>query len=448
MKYTLSRRNIVRIITFVTALILTLTGFAIMNYNDATTARMKLNYVYLRSIEDLSTSTDNIKTTLAKSIYCGTPEQLATVSSKLWKDSSTAKQALSTLPLSGIQIDNINRFLSQVGNYAVSVSKKSTEGEVLTLEDYVNLAALHDYSEKLSKEMWGLENKSQNGMISIANTRNKLADKNTPQPPEITEGFKSFEEGTDSYPTLIYDGPFSDHILKKESVMLKGLKEVDLLTAQKTAAAYAKVTPDKLQNKNDEGGKMPSYCFEGDNVYVSVTKAGGIVSTMLKKRDVKDMKISVNDALSTANAYLQNNGFKNVVTTYYETLDNICTINFAVLDNNVTVYTDLIKVSVAMDNGEILSMDARGYIVNHQERKMPEKIVAQQEAQKSLSPLLTVEKCKLAIIPSEGENEVLTYEFSCTSRQGQKVLVYVNAQTKIEEQILILFIQGNSVLTM
>ena len=78
---------------------------------------------------------------------------------------------------------------------------------------------------------------------------------------------------------------------------------------------------------------------------------------------------------------------------------------------------------------------------------MPEKIISAKEAQDVLSPLLTVEKVKLAIIPTGGLNEVLTYEFLCSSRNEQKVLVYVNATTAAEEEILIMYEQANSVLT-
>ena len=367
----LSTRNFVRIISFTVVGIAVLISLIIINYNNAQMATRKLNYVYLRSVEELSSSTDNIKTSLSKGIYSGTPEQLSSVATKLWRDSSTAKQALSGLPLDGVQVDNINRFLSQVGNYAISVSKKASEGEALTLDEYINLAALYDYSQKLSKELWIIENKVQNGTITFTKTKNKLDDKNTPEPPSVTEGFSSLEEGIENYPTLIYDGPFSDHILEKEPMLLKGLKEVDVNTALKTASSYAKVSPESLENKNDEAGKMPSYSFEGDGVYVSVTKAGGYVSTMMKKRDVDEAKITINDALSTANAYLLDHGYENTVTTYYETLNNICTINFAVVDDDVTVYTDLVKVSVALDNGEVCSFDGRGYIVNNQIRTCP-----------------------------------------------------------------------------
>ena len=445
----LSRRNIVRIITFSVAIITTLIVLACINMKKSENAKLKLNYVYLRNVDQLATSTDNIKNTLSKGIYCGTPEQLAIISSKLWNDASNAKQALASLPLKGTQTDNINRFLSQVGNYSVSVSKKATDGEVLTLDEYVKLAQLYDYSEVLSKQMWDLEKKAQSGLITFEETKSLLSDEKTAQPPNITEGFKSFEDGIDKYPTLIYDGPFSDHILDREPEMLKNIKTVDLSQALKTASEFTGVLSDKLKNRNDEAGKMPSYCFDdGKNTYIAVTKAGGYVSYMMKTRRVDTSKITINDALSTGTAFLLNKGYENIVTTYYETVDNICTINFAYLDGDVTVYTDLIKISVAMDNGEILTFDGRGYIVNHHNRTMPDSIISAQQAQKSLSPLLTVEKTKLAIIPTSGENEVLTYEFLCSSRKGQKVLVYVNAKTNAEEQILILFESPESVLTM
>ncbi len=447
MNLNITRRNLVRLITFAIAIIASIVALSIIYYNKAELAKRQLNNVYLRSVEELSASTDQIKNSLSKGIYCGTTDQMANIASKLWRDSSTAKIALSSLPLSGSEIDSINRFLSQVGNYAIAVTEKAKEGEGLTLEDYNNLAALYDYSEALSSQLWGMEKKIQGGLISMSYTVNTLGNTKTSDTPSITEGFTEMAEGIENYPTLIYDGPFSDHILEKEPQMLKGLKEVDVNTALNTAAQVSEITADKLVNKDDEAGKMPSYSFYGEDTNISVTKAGGYVSYMLKHRQVSEMKISVNDAIAKANAFLIKNGYENIVTTYYQTLDNICTINFAVQQNDVTIYTDLIKVSIAMDNGEILSLDARGYLINNHSRSMPEKIISAKEAQDVLSPLLTVEKVKLAIIPTGGLNEVLTYEFLCSSRNEQKVLVYVNATTAAEEEILIMYEQANSVLT-
>lgn len=447
MDFRISLRALVRIITFAVAIIAVLTVLSVRFFRDARETKLQLQYSYVRAMTELANDTDNITTTLSKGIYSGTPEMLAEFASKLWKDSSSAKESLSQIPLADIQTDKINRFLSQVGNYSVSISKKAKQGEGLTLEEYSNLATLYEFSKKLSDEMWTIEQRVQTGEMSMTKVNSSLRSKQTPNPSNVTEGFASFEEGATSYPTLIYDGPFSDHILSKEPLLIKGLKTVDVKTALAKASKCSGISTDKLENKDDEAGKMPSYCFEADGTSISITKAGGLISYMLKNRSVDEMKIKTSDAIASANAYLLKLGVKNMTTTYFENINNVSTINFASLENDVTVYTDLIKVSVALDNGEIMGFDARGYIVNHYQRKFAKPKITEHQAKSILSPLLTVEKSKLALIPSDGLNEVLTYEFTCKSRQGQTVLVYVNTSELKEEQILILMKSENGLLT-
>ena len=152
MDFRISLRALVRIITFAVAIIAVLTVLSVRFFRDARETKLQLQYSYVRTMTELANDTDNITTTLSKGIYSGTPEMLAEFASKLWKDSSSAKESLSQIPLADIQTDKINRFLSQVGNYSVSISKKAKQGEGLTLEEYSNLATLYEFSKKLSDE--------------------------------------------------------------------------------------------------------------------------------------------------------------------------------------------------------------------------------------------------------------------------------------------------------
>ena len=70
-----------------------------------------------------------------------------------------------------------------------------------------------------------------------------------------------------------------------------------------------------------------------------------------------------------------------------------------------------------------------------------------EQARQSVSSVLTVESTRLALIPTSGQNEVLTYEFLCSSSTGDKVLCYVDTQTGAEEQLLILLQTPNGMLT-
>lgn len=435
---TLKKRTLVRIISYVVAIILVLAirNCQLMSRNTATSNA--LNQTYQRAVEDLSACADSITNTLSKEIYCGTPEMLQKLSIKLWNESNNAKIALSQLPVEEVSLENTYKFLSQVGNYALSISKKTDNGELLTNDEYENLNKLYELSKEFSDSMWTLEN-NQSYL--------KSGDFMDISQVELSDGFKEMEEGFEDFPSLIYDGPFSDHILEKEPEMLKNQDEVTEKYALERASKVAQINQSQLEPTEGEQGKMPSYVFEGDGVTVAITKNGGFVSYMLKSRSVKSTSISVNKAQNNAVDYLLTLGIENMKVTYYECYNNVMTINFASKQDDILCYTDLIKVSVALDNGEIIGFDARGYIVNHYLRKFPEITVSEKNAQAKLSPLLTVKKTQLALIPTDSKGEVLCHEFLCTSTDNNEILVYIGVESGIEEDILILFKSENGVLT-
>lgn len=443
----LSSRGIAKLVSFFLAISAVLAVISYQNYLKSEQLQMQLNYSYTLAITELTTSADSITSTLSKTLYSGTPEMLEKLSTQLWRDASIAKSALSQLPVSDLQLEQTNRFLSQIGNYALSISKRTSNGEELSLEDYAKLATLYDFSKTLSQELWSLEKKVQSGMVSLLPSAIAMSNEATSSPPSVFEGFSSLEEGFSNYPTLIYDGPFSDHILEKTPELTKNLAEVDENTALNKASECSGIAPESLTLSCDEDGKMPSYCFISEDTAIAITKQGGFISYMLKTRNVNEKNIEAKDAVLIAEDYLLKLGITDMKSTYYETLDNICTINFACYLDETVIYTDLIKVSVALDDGEIMGIDSRGYIVNHREREKFPTVMTSETARQKLSPLLNVEKESRALVPTSGENETYTFEFLCTDRQGKKVLVYINPLTGAEEQILILLETPDGILT-
>lgn len=440
----LSRRAVVRLITFAIAIVAVLGFNAYDNNRKVEELTRTIHYSYQRAIEDLATSVDNIQTTLSKGMYASSPEMMSDLSVKLWADSNAAKTTLSQLPIGELNLESTYKFLSQVGDYSQSLSKKVADGDELTDEEKENVKKLHGYSEKLSEDMWEMQSQMQQGLISF-DTAKSLMNNAKENQPDVKDGFKGFEDQFESYPTLIYDGPFSDHILQKKPELTKGKENV---SREKALDKALKATGLKtLEDDEDEGGKMPSYSFKGENTNVSVTKKGGLLSYMIKSREVLEENISTKEAKKKAEEYLKHLGIENMKSTYHETLYNSCTINFAAMDGDVTLYTDLIKVTVALDNGEILGFDARGYIVNHHERDLEKPKISGQEAREKVSPTLEIKDSKLALIPTQGLNEKLTYEFKCTDKEGKNILVYINAMDGKEEQILILIISEDGMLT-
>ena len=85
--------------------------------------------------------------------------------------------------------------------------------------------------------------------------------------------------------------------------------------------------------------------------------------------------------------------------------------------------------------------------MNHTARQFDEPKISEDEARKSVSPLLQVMSSKRAVIPTSYETEQDTYEFHCKSESGQEFLVYIDTETGFEDDILILLYSDNGILT-
>ncbi len=444
----LSRRSLIRLASFATALVITLAGFTIYGYIMAYRYRTQLEYTYSRALDELSNYLDNINFTLQKELYANTPVQIDELAASLWRDSGSAKNCLAQLPTNDSQIDNIYRFLSQVGDYSLSLSKKNALGGGISEEERNGLQSLSNYATNLSGKVSNMQAEINAGRMWIGEVRRAIE---SGQQPEQKGGFSSnltkLNQAVTDYPTLVYDGPYSDHIMRQKPKLLENAKQVTREAARATAAAYMGIKKENLKDYGEENSVTPAYLFAQEGNTVAVTKAGGYVLYMQKSRNIDDEKLEYKEASAIAAKYLREIGLGTFDESYYVTSGGICIINYAFTQNGVICYSDLVKVGVALDTGEIMSLEARGYIMNHYERKSFAFKNTEQKARSVLSPLLEVKSINKALVMTDGLKEALCYEFVCKGKNNEDVLVYVNDATLQEEQIFILLITDGGVLT-
>ena len=137
--------------------------------------------------------------------------------------------------------------------------------------------------------------------------------------------------------------------------------------------------------------------------------------------------------------------------TYYLKQNGIVTINYAYTQNNtnnqqVTIYPDLIKVKVALDDGSVLGIETSGYLNSHTTRAISTDIISKEKAKDVLNKDLQIESENLAIIPTKWNTEVLCWEFK-GKVEDNEFLVYINAKTGKEEDILIIVNTPDGTLT-
>ena len=136
-----------------------------------------------------------------------------------------------------------------------------------------------------------------------------------------------------------------------------------------------------------------------------------------------------------------------MVDTYYISEDGTAVINYAYKQGDVVVYPDLVKVKIALDTGEILGLEAKGYLSSHIVRDIPEPKISMEEARQAISPRVEILSSGLAIIPTNYKTEIFTYEFK-GKLNNRDFLVYINAENGNEEDILMIINTPNGILTM
>lgn len=441
-----SRRGKIRVRLYASVLILVLFSAFVINAQKASELSRQLNADAERSLSTLEACMSSINTNLTKGLYANTTPMLSSMAISLTRDAASAKNSLSALPLSDTQLDNMLKFLSQVGAFVSTLDRKLSLGEPITSEERNQLKQLIDVSQKLLSELDTITQGVEDGSVSFKQAGSTLQ-KSADQSVQIDSAFGDAEQTLTDYPTLIYDGPFSDHILNQSPKTLEVESDVSKEKALEIASDFIGIDKSTLRFDSETNGVIETYNFFVDSINISVCKKGGAVLYLLGSSSAGESVISPEQAVENAKNFLSAKGYKNMKESYYSTQDGICTVNFAYENEGVICYPDLIKLSVSLETGNIISFDARGYIMNHTDRPPVQSKISADEAKMSVSDYLTVMSSRLAVIPTDYKTEKTAYEFHCKTPDEQEVLVYIDVLTAKEDDILLLLYSDGGILT-
>lgn len=441
----MTKRSFVRTISYFIFGITVLALYCVIATNNANTYKKQLEVGYQQSLTELNECLNSIETNLNKCMYSNSTGEIYDLSRDIYSECATAKNAISRLPVSQMKLQGTYKFLSQAGDYAIYIGDKLENNEKISADDQNSIFSLLGYAQDFTT--------ATDDMVAIIESGGKITENQvisntrdidlTP----LSNSFANSENTFDDYPTLLYDGPFADQIVNKKSVFLQN-KDIKTKEECKTVAAKALgVSKDKITFGTDEESVINCYNFKCGRYAVCVTKNGGYVKSVLSSQMIKESVITPQQAVEYADDYLEKIGYDNMEESYYTVNNNICTINFAYEAEDTVYYTDLIKIGVSMTDGGIVSMDATTYLMNHTQRSDIEPSVNEETAKKAVSPYLAIKDAEKCVIPETNGKETPCWEFRCKSEKtGEDALVYINADTIQEEEILLLLYSDNGTL--
>lgn len=449
-------------LTLVVTLVTVIAVLGLYTYKRERTFRQATENDYNMAFFELVDYVQNVETYLAKSLISSTPEHGAEVLTHVWREANLAQAYLAMLPIGSEELSNTSKFLNQVSDYSFTLSRKNIYNEALTQDDFNNLKNLHNYSVELENTLNQLSADMNDGRIKWGELTKKGNSVFATQVSNISkDSFSNLEENFHEYAGLIYDGAFSEHLTSADKKGLTG-ENIDEERAKQIAIEFfGNENINKIESNGiSENTNMPCYDFrvtlngekdDNNNAIISITEKGGHVVFMNYNRNIEATTISDERADEMGKQFLENHGFKNMKETYYLKQDGVITINYAYSQNStngeVTIYPDLIKLKIALDNGQVLGIETTGYLNSHYEREIGSIEITKEKAKESLNKDLNIESESLAIIPTQFQTEILCWEFKGKVEETE-FLVYINAKTGKEEDILVVRDTPNGTLTM
>ena len=116
--------------------------------------------------------------------------------------------------------------------------------------------------------------------------------------------------------------------------------------------------------------------------------------------------------------------------------ENIVDLTFVPKMDGIYIYSDMVKLQIALDDNTLLNFDQTSYATRHYQRQLPAPVLSKEQILQNRNPNFQVETVRLALITDEYSiNEILTYEIQGTV-VGETFSVFVDAATGQEIRIV------------
>lgn len=369
-----------------------------------------------REVADVVAAMADIEVNLAKLLLASGAPQSISLLGETAILAQHVESGLARLPIGAETTSEAMKFAGQIGQYSLTLAEEISGGRVLTGDDEQQLAGMMAACRALGEQIAGEK-------LDFRNTKKIAAD--------------SWGESVIPYPSLIFDGPFSDGRTEGVPKGLSG-ERVTREQARQQAARFAGVEPEQVRDAADSGGAMEAFGFTADTrngrLSVQVTGQGGHLLWMMPEQAMFAKTLEVEECLSRAKAYLADVGFGEMEPCFVQQYNGMVVANFAAMQEGVLLYPDQIKVQVSRDTGDVVGAECSMYMMNHTTRKDLTPRVKEEEAQQMLSDRLIVESVRLCIIPQES-GEQLCWGFEGTFG-GAKYWMFIDARTGEAAEIL------------
>lgn len=431
------KRGIIAGLTIATAVLgITTLGFSIgwgVEMANRQHFQTTLENVYNDNFYNLLDSVNNLENKVSKTLSATGGTYVRKTLLEASKNASEAGISLSALPLSGQDLEDTARAVNQVSGYTSILAEKLAMGEKLSKQENESLAKIHTYLLNLKEQLNRFERRMEEGYSILDGALEINGEGN---------GFSRTISGLKSvdiqYPTMIYDGPFSDSVVNSEIKGLQG-ETVSRERAREELAKHFKQASD-IADEGETNGRFATYNFRVKNsddeiLFAQVTKIGGNVLTISGTTKEGEKNVEYSQLRKVAIDFASENGIENPDVVWADWIENDLYLNIAPTENGIVLYPDLVKVKLNATTGAVVGYDATAYFTNHTQRKLAKGSLSESTAVGYLPKNFEIIQSRWVLSPLDYNREVVCREVEAVGEDG-KYYFYFNGTNGDLENVL------------
>ena len=419
------------------ALALTSVGLGIVNgvyMSQSGQYQTELENVYQKNLYELVEGINNAEIKLSKAINSNEKDYQKKMLAEVVKNAQLAESAIASLPITQNSLADSVKFINQLGGYSTTVIENLASENELNDVEKENLSKLHSSLVQIKDRLNDYIDKIQQGYTIVGENIKLKGDNN-----DFTVKLSMFKEISVDYPTMIYDGPFSE---SETDYVVKGLKG-NVVTKEdaynnvvKCFKNLSKVEYAGEINSNFETFNFDISTSDGHSLFAQVSKIGGHILTVsgYHDNDVSN-KVDMEEAKKVALDFVKLNGIENAECVWEDAFGEEAYFNIAPVQSGIILYPDLVKVKMDLSTGTVIGYDATSYFISHVSRNLQAEYISSDEAVKAVPTGFTTSEGRLALAPLDYGREIVCYEFM-SEKNGSEYYFYINAVSGKLENIL------------
>ncbi len=437
----MKKQPLIILVSFFTAAILATGAFAMKCLIVKNVAKAEMQTDFTASLSAITDGLEELSISLNKARNAVTDGFFIT---SLCEATAAAKgiiNALDILPENNSCSLTVTATLAKISDFSDSLIKKAANGREITKEEIATLNGIAASVGTLTESFNNLKGSIDDGSTDLSElfafSEMSFCDGAVP----YSDAVSAWEKLLSEFPTLNYDGKYSDHLNDAEMLFLKDKEAIDSGDLHSMAAELFCLSCDELSDPVTRSGEE-NLCYLQDGVFAEFSKSGYLVSYISAGKKGENT-VSVSEAEKTATDFVKKYGYENMALSLSYTENGVAVFELICQNGDVYCYGDCIKIGVSLSTGEVLTFFASDYLKNHDGAEI-EFAHTEEEAAALLADFDIISSRK-AVITSAGGTKIPCYEFRVNAKataygNGEhELLIYINATDLTEEEMAIIY---------